>query len=218
MGSIDHILSPLSASWSAWTMLVLLLSAVLAEFMQPGIISQARLSIRVQTERIYKEAPSNTIGQFLLSVFRIGTLSMFIYLCLYEQGMVFKFNVFAAICGITFGVLLLKMLCNIILDYTFVLSQRFMPYYQHYGNYATLTACLLYPVLLVLMHYGQPAINIWALIIIMSLFLLVCIYRMLFTYVRTPMAIIYVALYVVTLEILPAGLLYFLSSQMISYI
>ena len=159
---LSHIISPMSAPWSGWTLLVLFLCAVLGEFMQPGIITQATTSLWAKTDRTYKSAPTNTVGQLLISLFRFGTLGMAICMSLYT-GASFSFVAFAAVCGLVFAVLIIKMLCNRLLDYTFMLSRRFMPIYEQYANIATIASCILYPGLLVLLRIGRPEYSIWVL-------------------------------------------------------
>ncbi len=207
----------MSATWCGWTMLLLFLSAVFSEVMQPGIISQSPVSILARTERTYKDAPVNTLAQLLISIFRIGTLAMAICLSLYA-GATFRFSLFAAVSGLVLLFILVKMGCNILLDYTFLLSRRFMPAYAQYGDLATITACVLFPCLLVFMRIGRPELSLWALGIIAGLFMLVCLYRMARIYIRSLSAILYVLLYIATLEIMPFGALLYLSSKMIACI
>ena len=117
MEEVLHIVSPLSAVWTGWAMLALLLSAVLSEWLQPGIISQSAGSLVVRAERSYKDAPANNVGQLLISLFRIGTIAMGICLCLEPEGR-FSFVSFAIVMGLIFSVILLKILCNLLLNYT----------------------------------------------------------------------------------------------------
>ena len=207
----------MSAAWCGWTMLLLFLCAVFSEVLQPGVISQAYVSITARTERTYREAPTNTLAQMLISIFRIGTLAMAICLSFYA-GKEFLFGTFAAVCGLIFAFILVKMLCNILLDYTFSLSRRFMPAYEQYSDLATITASVLFPCLLIFIRIGRPALSLWALGIIAGLFVLVCLYRMARIYIRSLSAILYVLLYVATLEIVPFGALLYLSSKMIACI
>ena len=197
--------------------MALFLCAVFSEVMQPGVITQSPLSILSRTERTYKDAPTNTLGQILISIFRIGTLAMAICLCFYEGG-AFRFGSFAAVCGLVVAIIMAKMLCNILLDYTFMLSRRFMPVYEQYGDLATISACVLYPCLLVFIRIGRPELSRWALAIIAGAFVLVCLYRMARIYIRSLSAILYVALYIATMELVPFGALLYLSSKMIACI
>lgn len=214
---IPHIISPLSAGWCGWTLFALFLCAVLSEFMQPGVIVKAHSSLFAHTDRTYKDAPTNTVGQLALSLFRIGTLAMAICFSLYTDG-VFRFSAFAAISGLILALLLVKMLCNRLLDYIFSLSRRFSPMYEQYANISTIAAYLLYPCLLIMLRIGKPELVLWALAGVTVLFLLMCIYRMARTYIQSLAAIVYVALYICTLEVLPLGLLFYLSSKIILYI
>ena len=214
---IAHIMSPLSAPWCGWTMLVLLLFAVLSEWLQPGVIAQSPVSILVRAERTYKEAPTSVMAQILITLFRIGTLAMLICLYCCESGS-FPFMAFMAVSGIILGVLIAKMLCNVLLDYTFQLSRQFGEIYEHYSNLLTLTVVALYPVLLLFLHIGSAASYRWLLIITGGVFLLLWLFRSAQQYIRTPMAILYLLVYTLTLEVLPMAGLIYLSAKTISYI
>lgn len=193
----------------------LLLCVILSEWFQPGVVSQAHLSLVVRNDRLYKEAPANFMGQFLVSLFRIGTLALALCLCWAPENQ-FSFGAFGVISGLIIAVCLVKMLCNTIADYTFTLSRRFGAPYEHYGNLFTLVALVLYPVLLLLLRFASPLAARWCLGIIMSIFLLLWIYRTMRTYITTPVAMLYVLVYICTLEILPFVGLAYLSAKTIS--
>ena len=214
MDTIEHILTPWSASWWGWTMFILFLCGVVSEFMQPGIISQAHSSLLSQNDRTYKAAPSNLYGQILITLFRLGTIAMGAGLCVYPGGE-FSFAAYAAVLGVTFGLVLLKMAGNGLLDYTFMLSRRFAPVYEQYGDTTTLAACLLYPALLVTMYIGSLDAVRWVCAGVAALFLMIWTYRAARTFVSSPAAVLYIALYIGTMEILPTGGLLYLSSIMI---
>jgi hypothetical protein len=195
-------------------MLFLLLCAVLGEFFQPGIICQAPASLLAHTDRTYKDAPTNIQGQILISLFRIGTLAMALCLCLCSDEQ-FRFLTFIAVCGIVIALFLVKMLANVLIDYAFMLSRSFEPAYEHYGNIFTLAACALYPCLLVLMRIGDTHTARWVLAVAAILFMGMWTYRAIRFYVVSPIAMLYLAIYLGTAEILPFGALYFLTSKMI---
>ena len=212
---LTHILSPYSAAWSGWVMMALFGLAVFSEYMQPGVITQAHTSIFAQTDRTYKDAPVNFFGQLLIAFFRIGTLAMGICMCM-ETDAPFTFSAFATIGGLTIAILLVKMLCNTLLDYTFMISRRFIPAYGQYGDIATVMTCILFPCLLVLQYLGNPNVCRWTVGIATIVFVFLWAIRMVRNYVRCARAIVYVGLYITTLEVLPLGILYYLSSKTIS--
>lgn len=212
MESIAHIVSPLNAAWSAWMMFVLLLFAVVSEFLQPGVITKSGASLRVHFERAYKDAPTNYLSQFLITLFRIGTFAMGLCLCLCPNES-FTFSAFIAICTVIFVIIAVKMLCNVLLDYTFELSRRFGSVYEHFANIFTMVACILYPCLLVLLRIGNREGSRWVVGIMTIVFVLLWIYRSARVFINTPMAILYFILYIITLEILPLGIILYLSSQ-----
>ena len=217
VNALPHILTPFYAAWSGWTMLILLLSAVLAEMWQPGVISQAALSLVAQSDRTYKAAPTNLLGQIMISIFRIGTIGMALCLCLYEQGNM-HLTSYLAICGVVLAVLLVKMLCNAWIDFTFMLSRRFDSAYEHFGNIVTLATLVLYPALLVVRVIGSVEIGRWVILIIAALFILVWLYRSARMCISSIPSVLYLVLYILTMDCLPMAIMVYLSSQTLLYI
>lgn len=207
----------MSAPWCGWTLLVLLLCAIFGEYMQPGIITQAHTTLTAHTDRTYKEAPVNLQGQLLISLFRLGSLALAVCLCI-PTGGTFTFGMFAVVCGWVIAILLVKLLLNALLDYTFMLSQRFPQANSQYRDIATLTACLLYAGVLLTLRIGDINISRWVFGSIAGIFILMCAYRMAVQFIRSLAASVYVALYICTLEVLPIGALLYFSSITIASI
>ena len=215
MDGVSHILSAVSAPWCGWTMLVLLLCAVLAEWFQPGVITQSPSGLQTRTERMYKEAPTNFMGQLLIALFRIGTPAMALCLCFCSPDHA-SFAAFGAIVGLIVAVMLVKMVCSLLLNYTFSLSSHFGNPFEAYGNIATLGAVILYPMVLVLMHVPNPVILHWLVGIMAVLYLLAWAYRAVRTYMVSLVSVLYLVFYIATLEVLPMALLIYLSAKTIT--
>jgi len=196
-------------------MLGLLLCAVLSEWFQPGVISQSFSSLVVHNDRTYKDAPVNFQGQLLVTLFRIGTLAMMLCLCWAPEGQ-FTYPAFWAVFGLTLLVLILKMLCHLVLDYTFTLNRRFGAPYEHYSNLFTLVAIVLFPTLPVLVRLSMPSVARWCLLVTGGLFILIWLYRCIRTYITSFAALIYVLIYICTLELLPYAGLSYISAKTLS--
>ena len=196
-------------------MLGLLLCAIAGEWLQPGVISQSFSSLVVRNDRTYKESPANFFGQLLITLFRIGTIGMCLCLCLESEGQ-FSFTAFWAVCGLILLAFMAKMLCNLLIDYTFALSRHFGTSYEHYGNLLTLAAVVLYPILLVLVHFSSPIAAQWSLAVTAALFCLVWTYRCLRTYITSFASFIYLIIYICTLEIMPFAGLAIISAKTIA--
>jgi len=214
---IEHIISPMSAPWCGWVMAGLLLCALMSEWFQPGIITQAHESLLANTDRTYKQSPNTFLGQLLIALFRIGTLAMALCLCVYE-GNHFSMTVFGAVCGLAVVVLLIKMLSNIAIDYTFRLSQHFGNASEIYADLSTLATLLLYPVVLVMLRLNDPVVTQWGVGIVALIFLGMWIYRSIRLYLVSPQAAVYLMLYIGTLEVLPLAVLYVGSAKLIAFI
>ena len=215
MQALTHILSPLSAPWCGWTMLTLLLCFILSEVAQPGVISRVATIWQVKTNnRTYKSAPSNFFGQLLVSVFRICTPAMGICLCFYEGGD-FRWVTYMAVCGLILGVMLLKMGCNLWVDFTFRLSRRYEEIYEQYGHLVTMSAIILYPCILVLFRLDNVLISRWVMGVVTALFLIWFAYRAVRAFYSSPGSIFYILLYFLTLEVLPLVAVWGISALMI---
>ena len=195
----------------------LLLCAVLAEVSQPGVITQAYTSLTAFTERVYKESPATLFGQVFITVFRLGTIAMALCLCFPAENH-FSVTAYWAVVGVVLAVVLLKMLCNVLLDFTFELSRRFDTPYEHYANITTLASLLLYPVVLAVIRIGSLPMARWAVGSVAVLFVLMWCYRTFRTYTVSPMALLYLLLYHITLELLPMAGLAYLSAKTITNI
>lgn len=215
MVGIEHIISPQSAPWCAWVLLGLLLLAIVSELMQPGVITNAATSLIVRSERTYKEAPNNFMGQLFVSLFRVGVWGMGVYLVL-GPNHPFLFSTYAAICGCIMGGILFKWLCTFFLDVIYMFSRRFPSAQEHLYNIFTLSAVALYPLLLILIVIDNPLISAWVVGLILIIFLLAWIYRSARLFIISPSAIIYFILYISTLEIIPIVLVYYLSAKIIN--
>ncbi len=198
-------------------MLALLLLAVLSEWIQPGVITQAVSSLTVHPERAYKEAPTSFFAQLFITLFRFGTMAMAMCLCV-PQSETFSFVNFAAIFGIIFGVAIVKMVCTLLLEYTFQISRRYGEMYEHYSNILTLVCMVLYGLLLVFMRIDSLPASRWLLALMAAAFLLLWLYRSARQYVHSPAALLYLLIYLVTLELLPMAGIAFLSVKTISII
>lgn len=213
----DHIVSPLTAPWCGWTMLVLLILAVLSEWIQRGVISQAVVSLTVHPERAYKEAPTRTVAQLFIAIFRLGTMAMAVYLCL-QQETGFSFIAYLAVAGIIFGVMLVKMLCDLWVDYTFRITKQYGEIYEHYSNLMTLVCVVLYVLLLLFIHIGSPVAARWMTGCVAGGFLILWFYRSARLFMRSPMAVVYLVIYMITLEFLPMAGIVLLSAKTITFL
>ena len=213
----EHIVSPMTASWCGWTMLALLIMAVLSEWIQPGVISRAKDSLTVHPERAYKEAPTQTVAQVFITLFRLGTMAMALCICFPpESG--FSFLAYLAVAGVVFGVALVKMALDLVVDYTFRITKRYGDIYEHFSNIFTLVSVALYLLLLLFMRIDSLVATRWMLGLMAGVFFLLWAYRCVRQYVHSPMATAYLLIYMTTLEFLPLAGIALLSAKTISLI
>lgn len=220
MNGYEHIVTLYSAGWFGWTMLVLAVCAVLSELFQPGVITGVPSQVFAHSERTYKQTPDNFPGQLTVTVFRLGTPALLLMMIMGDR-FASPGNGFA-LYGISIAmilvVMLVKMLCNALVDYTFSLRANAAGMTDMYANIATFMGLLLYPAILLLPFIGSVAVNRWVAGVAAALFVGLITYRLMRTYMTSARSIFYILMYVFTLELLPLGVLVVGMSQMMKLI
>ena len=191
-------------------MLALGFCAVMGEVFQPGVISSASESLFAHANRTYKQAPDNFPGQMLLTLFRIGIPAL--ALCLFLD--VHSLAAYGVAAAMMVAMMVVKRLCDRVLDYTFHLRVAAGGVRTHYANIGTLSSMMLYVCLLVLLQTGSVTANRWIIGICALLFVMMVTYRLARIYVTDAKAILYLGIYILTLEVLPLGALVVITSQM----
>lgn len=195
---------------------------VLAGLFQPAVIQQGFVNLFSKVERSYNESPMNYIGQALLFLFRAGVLAMAIYLFTYSSDFSapannsplwcgketaphinFPFSRYALIAGTVAGMEIVKYLVSLLLNYTFQLSRQFATLFAHYTYVSTSICCVLYPLLLLIIYFGSKPLTTIGLCVMMCVCWLVLFIKWLRVFFKDIASVIYVVLYILTLEVLP---------------
>ena len=193
----------------------LLLCAVLAEVAQPGVISQVPTVLFSHAERTYKDSPDNVLGQFFITLFRLGVTALLLELCFYQGGE-FPFLHYVYLTGWILFLILLKMLCNVLIDYTFQFTRHYAAPYEQYGAIATAMSLLIYPCLLVALHMGSAVVAHWVLGIGAIGFVGLIFFRWCRTFLHSASSLLYIVLYIMTMEVVPIVALLWYSGTVIS--
>ena len=180
----------------------LMLCAVLAEVAQPGVITQVPSVLFSHAERTYKDSPDNLFGQLFITVFRIGVTALLLELCFYSGGE-FLFLRYVYLTGWILVLILMKMACNVLIDYTFQFTRHYAAPYEQYGAIATAMSLLIYPCLLLALHIGSAETARWVLGIGAIGFVGLILFRWCRTFLRSASSLLYIILYIMTMEVLP---------------
>ena len=217
MPFIPHILSPGSAPWVGWTMLLLAVIAVLSELMQPGVLSGSFALVFSKVERTYHDPHRNIPGQLCINVFRIGTFALALYLFCYVGGTLslghwevqfltdktFLFRKYLLVLLVVFGVDTVKYLLTLWVNYTFQISRRFTLISLHYNSLWTVINSAFYLLLLVLLPVDSPKIIFWSFLALCIVALVLIGVKWLRVFYSGLPSLLYIALYLLTLEVLP---------------
>jgi len=181
----------------------LLICLVFAEWQQLGTVSAAFRTTFSRIERIYGDSASSLVGRIFLNIFRIGTLALAVYLGTHDgnSGIVVRGYLYVVL--LLLAVEFVKMFFGWLVGYTFELRRSMDVYLSHYDNLWTVLAILLYPILLLDIHIFGNTVIPWLLLSVGILFVLAVFIKMMMHFYRGVQTAPYVALYMVTLEILP---------------
>lgn len=202
MDNIPLISSPLSEAWPSWLMLCLLLCLVVASVQQPDTIRMSFRTTFSRMERIYGDSAVNIWGAIALVVFRLGVIAMTLYLACYEQGH-FSILTYFLIILIVLAFVALKSVIVWLLSYVFELKGNTNFYMPQYSNIWTAFCIVLYPFLLIMINIGNTAVMRWMLLAVAILFCIDVIVKLVQHYYSGLNSLPYIALYALTLEIIP---------------
>lgn len=192
----------MSEPWTAWILLLLLALAGLANVLQPGVVVSGFSTIVTKPERQYTDIQRTVLGQICLHLFQIGTLAMAYYLFCYRSGdfTILRYGVILLLVALVYG---LKVLVMLLVGYTFQLQKRCASIMVHYGNLLCVFCCALYPLLL-LMYSGGTTMWLQVLDVgIVTAYVLLVVFKYCRAYLQSPMALVYILLFVLTVDVLP---------------
>ncbi len=204
MDKIALISTPISEAWPTWLMLVLLLSLILLEVLQPNLIRSAFRATFTKMERMYGDQSMDIMSTLTLNIFRIGTLAMALYAFTYRNAP-FSFLTYVYIILIICGVLAIKALFGWLVSYVFEFQRTTALYVPQYNNLWTLFCMVLYPITLLYINASELEFLVWLPITAIIVFAALLLFKQLQYFYAGPASLLYLLIYTVTLELLPIG-------------
>lgn len=201
-----HILTPVVAPWVSWVLLVLLICAVFAEIVQTGAVVQAFATTFSRLERSYGDAPRHWLGDVLMNIFRIGTFAMALYLYAYQARPLEPLT-YLMIAALVLTVDAVKIGLSMLVNYTFDISRRFAVLAAHYSHLWTIICCACYVFVIVCVRIDNTLIVRYLLLALLALAILLIAFKWVRMFYSGPRSLAYIALYLITLELLPLAVL-----------
>ncbi|MBR1878523.1 MAG: DUF4271 domain-containing protein [Paludibacteraceae bacterium] len=216
---IEHIVSLYNASWYGWTLLLLGICAVLSEVFQPGVMTGITGTVFARSERMYKRTPDNFPGQLSSTIFQIGTLALMLVMIWRDRfdSAANGIALYGIAAAMIVAVLLVKTALNGLIDYTFQLKAS-AEVSTHMAGITMLVCLGLYAAALVLPLAHSVVVNRWVAGALGIVYLALTTYRMVLVFMSGAKSILYILMYVMTLEVLPIGVLVAGISQMMQII
>ena len=192
----------------------LIICLLFAEWQRPGCVASAFRTTFSRLERMYGDSATSVVGSIFLNIFRIGTLALAVYMGTRDgnSGILARGYLFVLL--LLLSVIMVKMFLGWLVSYTFELRRAKDVYLSHYDNLWTVLSILLYPLLLLYIHLSDNTVIPWLLLSIGAMFVLVVFVKMVMHFYRGAQTALYLALYMMTLEILPLAVIVYGAMQL----
>ena len=207
MDEIAIISTPISEAWPMWLMFFLLLCVVLAEVLQPGTLRLAFRTTFTRLERTFGDRANNFMSSLLMNTFRVGTIAMALYVFFYHSAP-FSMLTYCYIVVLLVGILFVKMLVSWLVSYTFEMRRSMVVFLPQYDNLWTILSIVLYPLTLLYINVSGSVALYWICVAAVVLFVVMIVFKMMQNYYTGPQSLIYLVLYVLTLEFVPFGAIF----------
>ena len=196
-----RILSPSSAPWVTWVLLGLLVLA----FGNGLFVSDIFIVVRglfSKADRVYVDRNTQSIAHNIISwSFRVGIISLVSYLWIYNEHH-FTILSYLVIMGVMLGVLLLQWLLIRFVGIVFVSQKQLVIAMEQRSVSYNAIAMLLWPMALVMVHTNRITDTVLCSIAI-GIFVIVMCTKYVQLFYKNVLSIVYMLLYVISLEVLP---------------
>ncbi len=202
MNILPHISSPYSEPWVAWVLCALL--AIVA--VSPSMRSNVRASIRSlfsQSERMY-DSFSYSWGSIVANfLFRLGTVSMAVYLLAYRAEAGFTAGTYAKVVGITAAFFVAQFLLQWAINSLFLSNREWEQVTESHDNICTAACFLLLPVLFVVTRWELPTVARVLFGVVFVLFVAALLRKGGQLLAQSWRAYAYIILYIISLDVVP---------------
>lgn len=199
MEVISRISSPLSESWVAWIMLLLLFFSLINRLFLPEI-NVAFRSVSSHGDRAY--TPSNSPLQYITWIYKVAVISMAIYLLLLDTGAVFSFANFCIVLGVMTGIYWLQFGCVKLLGAVFFTHRQATSASEQRTLVQSAVCGIMLPILMLLL-WNVNAVTMGLVLLLAVVYLGVLLMRIIQLYYNNLLTIIYILLYIISLEVIP---------------
>lgn len=206
------ISTPISEAWPTWLMLGLLLCLVLGEVLQPETLKLAFRTTFSKAERMYGDRAKSIYGLTFLNIFRVGTVAMALYVYSYHTSP-FAITTFGLLMLLVIAFVGIKSVLSMLVSYTFNLRKMTALYGPQYNNLWTVLCVLLYPIILLYINVPHVAL-LWLPVVLLILFVVLLVIKSWQYYYAGPLSLVYLLIYIMTLELLPMGALWFTTNSL----
>ena len=204
MDVVYRISSLASEAWVAWVLLVLLLLLLLSRC----FVADIGLMIRgfySRFERSYSDVSWQS--KMLSWVYRIGVVSMMVYMCTSAHADCIASDYFRLLCVVVV-VLSIQYLLLLFVGKVFLADRQLDVALESRANIYNAMGAFSWPVVLLLSLYASQDACVVVCWVLMALLMVLLAWKALQLYCRKLLSVLYVLLYIIVLEALPLLLVF----------
>lgn len=183
-------------------MLGMLLLFVAALQRQPGLVKYSFHSLFSRLKRSYSDASSDLLTELLMLIIHAGSLTMLLYAIFFVEGH-FSLLFFGMMMAVSLLFWVLKFLLIRMISYVFSIQLRSESPMDAYSQLWVFSSVLLYPMMVLLINTNWTVLAAVVLGVTLSVQFVLVFIRLFRLFAVNPLSILYILLYIVTLEILP---------------
>jgi hypothetical protein len=197
MEIINRISSPMSESWVAWVLLLLLICWVVKGMFLLEISTLFR-GLFSRCDRSY--TTNNGLLQYITLIYKLGIITLLIYAFFFQKGD-FAFIDYSIVLGILALVHLLQWVLIRIVGLVF-LSHRQLEIATEQRNIINDAICGILPLMMVLL-YQIRTLNIILVSLLICLYFGIIFMKSMQLFFKNILSVFYVLLYIISLEFIP---------------
>lgn len=202
MNGIPHISTPFSESWVAWLLFGLLLLTVFnrSALTDPREVMRALTS---HSDRAYVSYRRNFMAEIFDMVFRVGVLSLTMYLLVYSQGHAFQWVDYAKVAGVVAVVLTVQVLLMYVVGSVFLLPVQLSAAMEQWGLIRQFVSGILWLIMLLMVNWSfRPVLYVCCGVVLLA-YAVAVLGKSFMMFYKGVSSLLYILLYFLSLEVVP---------------
>lgn len=204
MNFVPHIATSITNSSYPWILLLIFVLFLVCEILQPHFVQDCFKALITRSERVFGDRSARFISKICLFAFKVMTLAYVLCLCKVHTAQE-TWLVYGRLLIVVLAFFVIRFIGYHVVNYTFELSQSYRINEHYYSSMELALCALLFPIAIVMTNLANTTIFSVIILLLVGIYILLYVTKTVRTFCDGIQSIIFVILYILTLEILPIG-------------